>query len=138
MDNYWVYILPALPAPIGVFLMKQFMEQIPFVLVESAVIDGASQWKTFWRIVMPQVKPAWLTLTVFAFVSVWNQQVSGLVFNEELKLLGDAINQIKAGGFLRLGPSMAGSVFMIIPPILLFLFAQNKVIETMAYSGIKG
>ena len=79
-----------------------------------------------------------LTLTVFAFVSVWNQQVSGLVFNEELKLLGDAINQIKAGGFLRLGPSMAGSVFMIIPPILLFLFAQNKVIETMAYSGIKG
>ena len=138
INTYWVYILPALPAPIGVFLMKQFMEQIPFVLVESAVIDGASQWKTFWRIVMPQVKPAWLTLTVFAFVSVWNQQVSGLVFNEELKLLGDAINQIKAGGFLRLGPSMAGSVFMIIPPILLFLFAQNKVIETMAYSGIKG
>ena len=47
INTYWVYILPALPAPIGVFLMKQFMEQIPFVLVESAVIDGASQWRTF-------------------------------------------------------------------------------------------
>ena len=138
IDTYLVYILPALPAPIGVFLMKQFMEQIPFVLVESATIDGASQWRIFWRIVMPQVKPAWLTLTLFAFQSVWNQSLQGLVFSEELKMLGDAISQIMAGGFVRMGASMAGSVFMIIPPFLLFLLTQNRVIETMAYSGIKG
>ena len=138
INTYWVYILPALPAPIGVFLMKQFMEQIPFVLVESAIIDGASQWRTFWNIVMTQVQPAWLTLTLFAFQSVWNQSLQGLVFSEELKLLGDAISQIMAGGFLRMGASMAGSVFMIIPPIVLFMVTQNKVIETMAYSGIKG
>lgn len=138
IDTYLVYILPALPAPIGVFLMKQFMEQIPFVLVESATIDGASQWRIFWRIVMPQVKPAWLTLTLFSFQSVWNQSLQGLVFSEELKMLGDAISQIMAGGFVRMGASMAGSVFMIIPPFLLFLLTQNRVIETMAYSGIKG
>ena len=96
IDTYLVYILPALPAPIGVFLMKQFMEQIPFVLVESATIDGASQWRIFWRIVMPQVKPAWLTLTLFAFQSVWNQSLQGLVFSEELKMLGDAISQLMA------------------------------------------
>lgn len=138
IDTYLVYILPALPAPIGVFLMKQFMEQIPFVLVESATIDGASQWRIFWCIVMPQVKPAWLTLTLFAFQSVWNQSLQGLVFSEELKMLGDAISQIMAGGFVRMGASMAGSVFMIIPPFLLFLLTQNRVIETMAYSGIKG
>ncbi len=138
IDTYWVYILPALAAPIGVFLMKQFMEQIPFVLVESATIDGASQWRTFWSIVMPQVKPAWLTLALFAFQGVWNQSLQGLVFSEELKMLGDAISQIMAGGFVRMGASMAGSVFMIIPPFLLFLFTQNRVIETMAHSGIKG
>jgi len=138
IDTYWVYILPALPAPIGVFLMKQFMEQIPFVLVESATIDGASQWRTFWSIVMPQVKPAWLTLALFAFQGVWNQSLQGLVFSEELKMLGDAISQIMAGGFVRMGASMAGSVFMIIPPFLLFLGTQNRVIETMAHSGIKG
>ena len=138
IDTYWVYILPALPAPIGVFLMKQFMEQIPFVLVESATIDGASQWRTFWSIVMPQVKPAWLTLALFSFQGVWNQSLQGLVFSEELKMLSDAISQIMAGGFVRMGASMAGSVFMMIPPFLLFLGTQNRVIETMAHSGIKG
>jgi ABC-type glycerol-3-phosphate transport system permease component len=138
INTYLVYILPALPAPIGLFLMKQFMEQIPFVLIESATIDGASQWKIFWKVVMPQVKPAWLTLMVFAFLSTWNQQAFGLVFNEELKTINDAISQIMAGGFSRLGVSMAGSIFVIIPPIIVFIVSQDKVIETMAYSGIKG
>ncbi len=137
VNTVWVFILPALPSAVGVFLMKQFMEQIPFVLVESALIDGASHWRTFWQIVMPQVKPAWLTLTVFAFQASWNQASGGLVYDEQRKLLSDAIAQIMAGGYSRVGPSMAGTVMMLIPPILLFLFTQNQVIETMAYSGIK-
>lgn len=137
VNTVWVFILPALPSAVGVFLMKQFMEQIPFVLVESALIDGASHWRTFWQIVMPQVKPAWLTLTVFAFQVSWNQASGGLVYDEQRKLLSDAIAQIMAGGYSRVGPSMAGTVMMLIPPILLFLFTQNQVIETMAYSGIK-
>lgn len=137
VNTVWVFILPALPSAVGVFLMKQFMEQIPFVLVESALIDGASHWCTFWQIVMPQVKPAWLTLTVFAFQASWNQASGGLVYDEQRKLLSDAIAQIMAGGYSRVGPSMAGTVMMLIPPILLFLFTQNQVIETMAYSGIK-
>ena len=137
VNTVWVFILPALPSAVGVFLMKQFMEQLPFVLVESALIDGASHWRTFWQIVMPQVKPAWLTLTVFAFQASWNQASGGLVYDEQRKLLSDAIAQIMAGGYSRVGPSMAGTVMMLIPPILLFLFTQNQVIETMAYSGIK-
>ena len=137
INTYWVFILPALPSAVGVFLMKQFMEQIPYVLVESALMDGAGHWRTFWQIVMPQVKPAWLTLTVFAFQAAWNQASGGLVYDEQLKLLSDAIAQIMAGGYARMGPSMAGTVIMLIPPILLFLFTQNQVIETMAYSGIK-
>ena len=86
---------------------------------------------------MPQVKPAWMTLAVFSFLSVWNQASSGFVYDERLKLLGDLIANINAGGFSRLNISMAGTLFMIVPPILLFLFTQNRVLETMAYAGIK-
>ncbi len=137
LNTYLPYIVPNLAAPIGLFLMKQFMEQIPFALVESATIDGAGHWTIFWRIVMPQVKPAWMTLAVFSFLSVWNQASSGFVYDERLKLLGDLIANINAGGFSRLNISMAGTLFMIVPPILLFLFTQNRVLETMAYAGIK-
>lgn len=137
INTYWAYILPALPSAMGVFLMKQFMEQIPDALIESAIVDGASHWLMFWKIIMPQVKPAWLTLTVFAFTGAWNQALPGLVYDDQLKMLNDVITQITLGGFQRVGPATAGSLLMIVPPILLFLFTQNRVIETMAYSGIK-
>lgn len=67
IDTYWAIIIPAFAAPMGLFLMKQFMEGIPMSLVEAAKIDGASQWRIFINIVMPNVKPAWLTLIIFRF-----------------------------------------------------------------------
>ena len=137
LNQYWTYILPVLPASLGLFLMKQFMEGIPDSLIEASIIDGASQYLVFWRIIMPNVKPAWITLTIFTFQSVWNTGASGLVYREELKMLSDAVNQVASGGITRTGASMAGSLILMLPPILIFVFAQNKVIETMAYSGIK-
>ena len=118
--------------------MKQFMEQLPSSIVESASIDGAGQFTIFWRIVMPAVKPAWLTLMVFAFQNIWNQNSTGMIFDEQLKTVNVAISSIASGSFVRAGASMAGSLLMMIPPILVFLISQSGVMETMAHSGVKG
>lgn len=137
LNTYWGYIFPILPMPLGLFLMKQFMDQLPTTLIEAAGIDGATSFTIFGKIVMPTVKPAWLTLMVFAFQSVWNSNPQGVVFDEQLKLLQSAISEIVSSGISRVGVSMAGSLFIMIPPILIFVFSQNSVIETMAHSGIK-
>ena len=137
IDTYLVYILPQLATPLGLFLMKQFMEQVPTPLIESATIDGAGQIRTLWSIVMPQVKPAWMTLLVFSFQGVWNQTQANMVFSEELKLINLAIQQIMSGGTARYGVAMAGGIVLMIPPILIFLFSQSNVMATMSYSGIK-
>ena len=122
LDTYLVYILPQLATPLGLFLMKQFMEQVPTPLIESATIDGAGQIRT---------------LLVFSFQGVWNQTQANMVFSEELKLVNLAVKQIMAGGTARYGVAMAGSIVLIIPPILLFVFTQSQVMATMSHSGIK-
>lgn len=137
INTLFVYIIPNLAAPLGLFLMKQFMERVPMTLIESARIDGAREFKIFFRIVMPQVKPAWMTLTLFTFQAVWAQQPLNMVFDENLKLLNMAFTNVISAGISRLGPSMAAAVVLLLPPILVFLFTQSNVIETMSASGIK-
>ncbi len=137
IDTYWVYILPNLAMPLGLFLMKQFMEGVPMALIESATIDGANQYRIFWQILMPQVKPAWLTLLVFSFQGVWNQTQANMVFREELKLVNLAIKQIMSAGTARYGVAMAGSIILMLPPIIIFLLSQSNVMTTMSHSGIK-
>lgn len=138
INTYWVYILPNLAMPLGLFLMKQFMEQVPTPLIEAAELEGAGQFKIFYRVVMPMVKPAWLTLMIFCFQSVWNSAHDSQIFDEQLKVINSAISQVSAGGISRAGAAMAGSLFLMIPPILVFLFSQGSVVETMAHSGVKG
>jgi ABC transporter, permease protein len=137
INTMLVYIIPNLAAPLGLFLMKQFMERIPMPLIESARIDGATQFQIFFRIVMPQVKPAWMTLTLFTFQSVWAQQPLNMVFDENLKLLNMAFTNVIAAGISQMGPSMASAVVLMLPLIVVFLVTQSNVIETMSASGIK-
>ena len=137
LNTYLVYILPFVGSSMGLFLMKQFMEQLPDALIESAELDGAGYTRMLFQIVMPLVKPAWLTLAIFAFQSAWNGANTALVFDEELKVISTAISQVGAGGITRSGAAMAGSLFLIAPPIIVFIFSQSSVIETMAQSGIK-
>lgn len=138
INTYWVYILPSLAMPLGLFLMKQFMEQVPTALIEASEIEGAGQFTIFSRVVMPMVKPAWLTLLIFCFQSVWNSNHDSQIFDEQLKVINSAISQVAAGGISRTGAAMAGSLFIMIPPILVFVFSQSSVVETMAHSGVKG
>ena len=137
INTMLVYIIPNLAPPLGLFLMKQFMERIPMPLIESARIDGATQFQIFFRIVMPQVKPAWMTLTLFTFQSVWAQQPLNMVFDENLKLLNMAFTNVIAAGISRMGPSMASAVVLMLPLIVVLLVTQSNVIETMSASGIK-
>ena len=138
IDTEKALIIPAFAAPLGLYLMKQFMEQcIPDSLIEAARIDGANQWHTFWSIVMPNVKPAWLTLMLLSVQSLWNIGASNFIFSEQLKTLSYALGQIVSGGIARAGVGAAVSVVMMIVPIVIFILSQSNIIETMSTSGMK-
>ena len=137
IDTYFALIVPVFGSSLGLYLMKQFMEQIHDSILESARIDGADEWKTFWLIVMPQVKGAWLTLIVFSVQSLWGMGATNMIYSENLKTLNYALGQIISAGIARAGVATAIVVVMMIVPITTFLITQSKVIETMATAGIK-
>lgn len=138
LNTYLSVIVPALASSMGVFLMRQFMVAfIPTSLLEAAKIDGAGEWRILCKIVMPMVKPAWLTLALFTFQSLWNQTGSSFIYNEEMKVLPTALGQISSGGIGRAGVASAVALFLLIPPVILFVVSQKSVVETMSQSGIK-
>ncbi|QHW35008.1 carbohydrate ABC transporter permease [Paenibacillus rhizovicinus] len=137
IDSYASIIVPAFAYPLGLYLMKQFMEMIPDSLLEAAKIDGASDYRIFWQIVMPLVKPAWMTLTILLFQMLWGTDGGNFVYSEQLKTLHYAVTQIVLGGIARTGAAAAVSLLLMSVPILFFLFSQSKIIQTMATSGMK-
>ncbi|MCQ2464451.1 MAG: carbohydrate ABC transporter permease [Oscillospiraceae bacterium] len=137
IDTYLALILPGIATPMGVFLMRQSIGQIPDAMIEAAKVDGASMFQICWKIVMPNQKPALMTLIIFAFQAAWNIQSGAYVFDESLKTLPTAVSQAAASGIARQGVAMAAAVFMLVPPVIVFMAAQKNVIETMAHSGIK-
>lgn len=136
-NTYMALILPACSFGMGLYLMKQFMEQLPDSLMESARLDGANEWQVFWQIVMPNVKPAWLTLAIFQFQQMWGNTGSTFLRDEELKPLQYALFQISAGGAARAGAAAAVTFIIAAVPITFFLICQKNVLETMTTSGIK-
>ena len=138
VDTYWAVIVPAWGSTLGLYLMKQFMESnVNDSVLESARLDGASEFKTFWTIAMPMVKPGWLTLIVYSFQGLWNAGSTIYIHSEQLKSLNYAIGQITAGGIRRAGASAASTVVMMLVPILVFVVSQSNIIETMGSSGMK-
>lgn len=136
-NNYLALILPAWSFGMGLYLMKQFMEQLPDSLMESARLDGASEWHIFWTIIMPNVKPAWLTLAIFQFQQMWGNTGSMFLRDEQLKPLQFALQQITAGGVARAGAAAAVTFIIAAVPITFFLICQSNVLETMTTSGMK-
>lgn len=138
MDTYWAIIIPQWASSLNLYLMKQFMESnVTDAVLESARLDGASELRTFWSIAMPMVKPAWLTVIIYAFVGLWNTGSSILIQSEELKTMKWAIDQSLTGGVSRTGIVAASTVLMMIVPIAVFVVSQSKIIETMGSSGMK-
>lgn len=136
-NTYLALILPACSFGMGLYLMKQFIDQLPDSLMESARLDGASEWKVYTTIVMPNVKPAWLTLAIFQFQQMWGNTGSMFLRDEELKPLQFSLQQIAAGGTARAGASAAVTLIIAAIPIIFFLICQSNVLETMTTSGMK-
>lgn len=137
IDTYWAILLPAFASSLGLYIMTNFIGQIPDSLIEAAKLDGASEFSIFWKIIMPNTKPGWLTLGVFSFQALWNNTNSTYIYKEELKPLSFALNQIVSGGIERAGAGAAVAVVMMIVPIIVFVITQSNIMETMASSGIK-
>lgn len=137
IDTYWSIILPVIGGTMGLFLMRQFMVGIPMDYIESAKLDGAGEFRIYLTIVMPLVKPAWITLVILNFQSLWNTYGSTTIYREDLKMLSYAINQIAQAGVARTGTLNAVSLIMITVPIAVFIFSQSNVMETMSHSGMK-
>ena len=138
VDSYWALIVPAWGSTLGLYLMKQFMESsVSDAVLESARLDGSTEFNTFLKIAMPMVKPAWLTLIVYSFQGLWNTGASIYIYSEELKTFNYAISQIVSGGIVRSGVGAASVVVMMIVPIVVFVITQSNIIETMSASGMK-
>lgn len=137
IDTYWALILPMVASSLGLFLMKQFMGQISTAYIESAKIDGAGDFKIFWKIVMPLVKPAWITLIILVFQTLWNASGAMYIYREDFKMVSYALSQIATAGPARQGTLAAVSLLMISVPIIMFIVSQSNMLETMAHSGIK-
>ena len=137
VDTYWSIFLPVFGSSFNVFLMKQFMVNVPDTILEAARVDGAGEQRIFWTIVMPSVKSAWLTLIIFSFQSLWGITGSGTIYSEQLKTLPYALSQAVTAGISRTGESAAISCLMMIVPITVFIVTQSNVMETMMSSRIK-
>ena len=127
IDTYWAMIVPAIAGPLGFFLMQSFMVVVPDALLEAAIIDGAGFQTLFWRIVMPLVKSGWLTLAIFKIQELWNLTSSSFIYSETLKTLPYAISQVTSGGIARQGAAAAGSVIMLIVPLIFFIIIQSNI-----------
>lgn len=137
IDTYAALIVPGMATSFSLFLMRQFMIQIPDDLLSAARIDGAGEYAIFFRIVMPNVKPAWLTMALFSFQGLWSVGSTPYIYREEMKTMTYALNQIVSGGLARIGAGAAVTLLMMTVPILFFILTQSQIMETMTASGIK-
>lgn len=135
LNTYQISIVPVWASTLGLYLMKQFIDgNVSDEMIEAARIDGAGEFRIYWEIVMPLVKPAWLTLMVTTFQGVWNSGASGYVWSEQLKTFNTAIASVSA---VSAGAGSAATILMMSVPIAVFLINQSQIVETMASSGMK-
>ncbi len=137
LDTSMAVLAPMLASTMSVFLLRQFMSTVPNAMLESAKIDGAGEMRICFQMVAPTVKPAWITVIILNFQTLWNTTGSTVIFTESKKMLPTAIQQIAASGISRAGAGAAGTLLMILPPVLVFVLFQRQILETMASSGIK-
>lgn len=139
MNTYAAIVVPAWAMTLGVFLMRNFIDaMVHDTLLEAARMDGATEFDCYWRVVMPIVKPAWLTLIILAFQQLWGNQGALYLYAEQLKPLPYALNQIVGGGVGRAGVAAAVTVLLMLVPITVFVINQSQIVQTMGTSGITG
>ena len=140
-NTFLAHILPLLAIPVGLFLIKQFIDEIPNDLIEAARVDGAGDFYIYTKIILPLIKPAIVTVSILAFQSAWNNTETAMLYvsNEELQTfayylgtLSGASNAVSGAGV-----GAAAALILFLPNLIIFIIMQSKVIDTMAYSGMK-
>jgi ABC-type glycerol-3-phosphate transport system permease component len=144
IDSFWVHILPGLALPVGLFLLKQFIDGIPDEVVDAARIDGASDVAIYWEIILPMIKPAIATIAILTFQATWNNtEISTLYINTEgLKTFAFYLTPLTttatgANAVAGQGMSAAATLIMFLPNLIIFIFLQGQVMSTMSHSGLK-
>ncbi len=141
-NSFWANVIPLLAMPVGLFLVKQFVDQLPNALVEAAVIDGANDFTILFKIVIPLIRPALATIAILAFQSAWTATEASVQYIESNNLktfayyvstLSNATGNTVAGQ----GIAAAGALLVFLPSLILFIIMQSKVMDTMVHSGIK-
>jgi len=140
MDTYWAHILPMLAMPVAMFLMKQFIDQIPDVLIEAAKIDGAGDFYIVRKIIIPLSKPALATVGILTFQLVWADTTTSSLFitDEVLRTISHFFAAVSSNNAVAAaGISAAAGLVLFLPNLIIFIFMQSKVMSTMSHSGIK-
>ncbi len=141
IDSFFVHIIPVIAIPVGLFLVKQFIDQIPNELLDAAKIDGASSFTIYLKIILPLIKPAIATIAILSFQSVWNNaDISATYINtDSLKTFAYYMATLSSSSNVVAGQGMnaVASLIMFLPNLIIFIFLQNKVMSTMVNSGIK-
>lgn len=152
-DSFWAHVIPLLAMPVGLYLVKQFVDDLPDSMIEAARIDGADDYTILWRIVIPNIAPALATVAILAFQASWNSVEASNYFisNEALKsfsfymttLTANAgntsamVGQLSGNAVAGLGMQAAAVLIMFIPNLILFILLQSRVMNTMSHSGMK-
>ncbi len=144
LDTFWVHILPMLAMPVGLFLLKQFIDGVPDEVIEAAQIDGASDWGIYWRIILPLIQPALATIAILTFQAAWNNADTSALYltNESLRTFAfylGTLTSTAAGANVVAGQGIAAAaaLIMFLPNLLIFIFLQSQVMSTMSHSGLK-
>lgn len=139
INTYLGALLPTFASAFGIFLLRQAVNQVPRELDEAAMLDGAGHFRTFWQVILPNIRPALATLTVFAFMGSWNSFLWPLVVLRapELQTLPVALAALQGQYTTEWDIVMAGSVVSVLPMLALYVFAQKYVVQGVANSGLK-
>jgi ABC-type glycerol-3-phosphate transport system permease component len=146
LDTFWVHILPVLAMPVGLFLLKQFIDGIPDEVIEAAQIDGASDWWIYWRIILPMIQPALATIAILTFQAAWNNAdiSTNYITTESLRNLAFYLSTLTAASATTAANSVAGqgiaaaaALIMFLPNLVIFVILQSQVMSTMSHSGLK-
>jgi multiple sugar transport system permease protein len=139
INSYWGLIIPAGASAFGIFLMRQFITTIPNDLIESARIDGCSEFRIYWTIILPLCKPVLAALGIFTFMGSWNAFLWPLIvmIKENMYTLPVALANLSGQYATKFGLLMAGAVVVVAPVIIVFILAQRYVIKGVAVTGLK-
>ena len=133
-------ILPFISNPFGIFMLRQYFMQIPQEVIEAAKLDDASNLKIMFKVMMPMAKPALVTIGLLSFISTWNSYFWPLIMtaDETLRTLPVGVAALKSSETLQMWHIiMAGNVILVLPILIIYLFASKKIRNSFAYSGIK-